>query len=602
MTLEVAMSENGRKTVEVPNVVTVRQLAELVHASPIEIIKQLMSNGVMANINQQLDFDTAAIVVAELGYEAKAQPLPEPEEKEEETQSPEWRRMIEAEAAENLADRPPVVTILGHVDHGKTSLLDVIRKTNVAAGEAGGITQHVAAYQVEHQNRRITFLDTPGHEAFTQMRMRGAQATDIAILVVAADDGVMPQTREAYAHAKAARVPIIVALNKIDKPNANPDRVKQQLAEVGLAPDEWGGKTIVVPVSAKNKTGIEDLLEAILLVADDTAIKANPKTAASGTVIEAELDRARGVIATLLVQNGTLRAGDILVAGTAHGKIRAMFNDKGAQVREAMPSSPVAVLGLSEVPVPGDLFRVVGSDREARSIVNERKATQKAAEAKPEAAMSLDQVFARFKAGEAKELALIVKADAQGSLEPIVSSLEKLASGDGPRVNILYAETGNVTENDVKLAAASSAIVIGFSVAVETAAQRLAEASGVSIRQYDVIYRITEDIDKALKGLLEPEYAPVVIGRAEVRAVFRIGRLGNVAGCIVRDGELRRNAKIRVIRGGKVEHDGEVASLKHEKEDVRDVQKGYECGVGLKDFESFKVGDILEAYVIERVN
>jgi len=459
----------------------------------------------MANINQQLDFDTAAIVIQELGFEAKpeAVPLTEEEKEDEKTQAPEWRRVIEAEAAENLSVRPPVVTILGHVDHGKTSLLDVIRKANVAAGEAGGITQHVAAYQVDHNKRKITFLDTPGHEAFTAMRMRGAQATDIAILVVAADDGVMPQTREAAAHAKAARVPIIVALNKIDKANANPDRVKQQLAEIGLPPDEWGGKTIVVPVSARQKTGIEDLLEAILLVADDTAIKANPEAEAAGTVIEAELDKSRGVIATLLVQNGTLKAGDILVAGAAYGKIKAMFNDQGKPIKAALPSMPVAVLGLSEVPVPGDLFRVVDTDREARVLVADRKLAAKAAESKPAQAVSLDDVFARYQAGQVKELALIIKADVQGSLEPLVSSLEKLAVDNGPRVNILYAETGNVTENDVMLATASNAIIIGFSVSVDGAAQRLAETSGVSIRQYDIIYRVTED-----------ELRRLVLGRA----------------------------------------------------------------------------------------
>ncbi len=597
------MSENGRKVVEVPATVTVRQLADLVKASPIDIIKQLMSNGVMANINQQLDFDTAAIVIQEMGYEAKPEAVPVAEEEKEDTSaSPEWRRVIEAEAAENLVTRPPVVTILGHVDHGKTSLLDAIRKANVAAGEAGGITQHVAAYQVVHHGRQITFLDTPGHEAFTAMRMRGAQATDIAILVVAADDGVMPQTREAYAHAKAARVPIIVALNKIDKPNANPDRVKQQLAEIGLAPDDWGGKTMVVPVSARLKTGIDDLLEAILLVADDTPIKSNPNSVAAGTVIEAELEKARGVIATLLVQNGTLHSGDILIAGMTSGKIRAMFDDHGKTIREAAPSTPVAVLGLSDVPVPGDLFRVVATDREARVIVGQRKMDQKAAEAKPSKTMSLDQVFAKFQAGEAKELSLIVKADVQGSLEPIVTQLEKLSTTDGPRVNVLYAETGNVTENDVMLASASNAIVIGFSVSVDPAAQRMAETNGVSIRQYDVIYRVTEDIEKALKGLLEPEYQQVLLGRAEVRAVFKIGKLGNIAGCIVRDGELRRNAKVHVVRQGKSEFEGEISSLKHEKEDVREVLKGFECGVGVKDFDAFKVGDVLEAYTTERVN
>ncbi|MBL8055514.1 MAG: translation initiation factor IF-2 [Anaerolineales bacterium] len=596
--------KNGQRVVELPGVVTVRQLATLTKSSPIDIIKQLMSNGVMANINQQLDFDTAALIAQELGYEARPETPAEEEAKPAEAETgPAWRRMIEAERPENLQLRPPVVTILGHVDHGKTSLLDVVRKTNVAAGEAGGITQHIGAYQVEHNGRKITFLDTPGHEAFTQMRMRGAQATDIAILVVAADDGVMPQTREAAAHAKAARVPIIVALNKIDKPNANPERVKTELAEIDLTPDDWGGKTMVVPVSAKQKLGIDDLLEAILLVADEqTTIHANPKGVAAGTVLEANLDKAKGVLATLLVQNGTLRGGDVLVAGSAYGKIRAMFSDKGKPIREAGPSAPVSILGLSDVPVPGDLFRVVDSEREARLIVAERKLAAK--EAKTEqvkAAPSLDQIFAKFQAGEAKELALIVKADAQGSLEPIVTSLNKLEVADGPKVNVLYAETGNVTENDVKLAAASSAVVIGFSVAAEGAAQRLAEASGVSIRQYDVIYRVVEDVERALKGMLEPEYKPVVIGRAEVKAVFRIPKIGNIAGCLVREGELRRNAKVRVVRQNKTEFDGEVGSLRREKEDVREVSKGMECGVGVKNFDSLKVGDILEFYVVQQV-
>ncbi len=597
------MSENGRKVVELPQVVTVRQLATLTKASPIDIIKQLMTNGVMANINQQLDFDTAALIAGELGFDAQPEAAPELEEqKEDANTAPEWRRMIEAEAAADLSLRPPIVTILGHVDHGKTSLLDLIRKTNVAAHEAGGITQHIGAYQVEHNGRRITFLDTPGHEAFTAMRARGAQATDIAILVVAADDGVMPQTREAAAHARAARVPIIVALNKIDKPNANPDRVKQQLAEIELTPDDWGGKTLVVPVSARQKVGIDDLLEAILLVADEqTNINANPKAVASGTVLEAELDKAKGVMATLLVQNGTLHAGDVLVAGTAHGKIRAMFNDHGQPIREAGPSAPVSLLGLSDVPSAGDLFRVVDSDREARAIVAQRKLARKEARTgQVAAAPSLDQIFAKYKAGEAKELNLIIKTDAQGSLEPIVNSLNKLSTNDGPKVKVLYAETGNITENDVMLATASSAIIIGFSVSADAAAQ-LAETSGISIRLYDVIYRIVEDVEKALKGLLEPEFKPVVVGRAEVRAVFKIPKIGNIAGCIIRDGEARRNAKVRVLRQNKVEFEGEVGSLRREKDDVREVSKGVECGVGVKNFDSLRQGDILEFYVIEQV-
>lgn len=602
------MSDNGLKTVELPNPVTVRQLANLTKASPIDIIKQLMSNGMMANINQQLDFDTAALIAQELGYEAKpevsAEVLEEEKKKEEaKTNGPAWRKLIEAEDAADLSVRPPVVTILGHVDHGKTSLLDVIRKADVAAHEAGGITQHIGAYQVEHNKRRITFLDTPGHEAFTAMRARGAQATDIAILVVAADDGVMPQTREAAAHARAAGVPIIVALNKVDKPNANPDRVKTQLAELELTPDEWGGKTMVVPVSAKQKMGIDDLLEAILLTADDlTNIKANPEATASGTVLEANLDKARGVIATLLVQNGTLHAGDVIVAGTAYGKIRAMFNDKGKPIKEAGPSAPVSLMGLSEVPVPGDLFSVAESDREARVVVAERKLAQKEAKQEQVKPVGLDQIFAKFKAGETKELVLIVKADVQGSLEPIVQSLKKLNTGEGPTVNILYAETGNVTENDVMLATASNAIVIGFSVAVDGAAARLAETNGISIRQYDIIYRVVEDIEKALKGLLGPEFKPVTIGRAEVRAVFKIPKMGHIAGCSVREGEIRRNAKVRVLRQNKIEYEGEVGSLKREKEDVREVQKGMECGVGIKDYDGVRQGDILEFFVIQQVN
>ncbi|HRE27098.1 MAG TPA: translation initiation factor IF-2, partial [Anaerolineales bacterium] len=421
--------------------------------------------------------------------------------------------------------------------------------------------------QVQREGRTITFLDTPGHEAFTAMRARGAQSTDIAILVVAADDGVMPQTREAAAHAKAAQVPILVALNKIDKPNANPERVKQQLAEIGLTPDDWGGNIMVVPVSAKQKTGIDDLLEAILLTADDLpTIKANPTASATGTVLEAELDKSRGVQATLLVQNGTLHAGDVIVAGTAFGKIRAMVNEKGKPIREAGPSTPVSVIGLNEVPVAGDPYIVVGTDREARTIVGERKLAVREAKSEAVKPTSLDQIFARFKAGEAKELVLIVKADVQGSLEPIVNSLNKLsAEGDGPKVNVLYAETGAITENDVNLAVASNAIILGFNVAPENAASRVADTQGISIRQYQVIYRLIEDVEKALKGLLGPEYKPMTIGKAEVRAVFKIPKIGLIAGCVLREGEARRNAKVRVHRGNKVEHEGEVGSLKREK-------------------------------------
>ncbi len=590
------MSDNGRKVIELPAAVTVRQLADLVKASPIDIIKGLMSNGVMATINQQIDYDTAAIVISEMGYEAQPEAVIEEETEKEQVSTAEWRKLIEHESEEDLILRPPVVTILGHVDHGKTSLLDAIRHTDVAAGEAGGITQHIGAYQIIRNQRSITFLDTPGHEAFTAMRARGAQATDIAVLVVAADDGVMPQTREAAAHAKAARVPIIVALNKIDKPNSSPERVKQQLTDIQLTPDEWGGNTMVVPVSAKKKEGIDDLLEAILLTADDLKMKANPKTAAAGTVVEAQLDKAKGVVATLLVQNGTLHTGDVIIAGMVSGRIRRMFNDHGGVVNEAPPSTPVSVLGLSDVPVAGDIFRVVETDREARTLVAERKLATKEAEAKPAQAMTLEQVFEKFKAGEMRELALVIKADVQGSLEPISNSLKKLSTDD-IKVNVLYGETGNITENDVMLATASKAIIVGFAVQADAAATRLAEKNGVSIRLYDVIYRLTEDVEKALKGMLEPEYEDVLIGKAEVRLVIRIPKIGNIAGSYVRDGELKRNATVKVMRGGQKLFEGKVSSLKHEKDDVREVKQGFECGIGVDGFESFRSGDVIEFYV-----
>ena len=593
------MGENGRtKTIELPSTITVRELATSIEASPIDVIKLLMANGVMANINQQIDFDTAAIIAAEMGYEAT---LETPQSKEEDQgEIPLWRQLIAGEDPKSLANRPPVVTILGHVDHGKTTLLDAIRHTEVAAGEAGGITQHIGAYQVEHNGRTITFLDTPGHAAFTAMRARGAQGADIVVLVVAADDGVMPQTKEAVAHAKAAHVPILVALNKIDRPNADQDRVRQQLAEIGLVPDDWDGDTIVVPLSAKRQQGIEDLLEAILLVADNTEIQANPDGRVIGTVIEAEVDRAKGVLATLLVQNGTLNVGDVVVVGTAYGRLRAMFDPKGHRVRKAAPSDPVAVMGLNDVPHAGDLFRVVESDREARTLVEERKLNKATLAASQKTTLSLEQLFDRFQAGEVRELRLVIKADVQGSLEPIVSSLQDMKTGD-ISINILHAETGNISESDVMLAAASHAIVIGFNVEADTAAQRLAETEGISIRRYNIIYRLTEDIEKALKGMLEPEIKETTIGRAEVRAIFRISKVGNIAGCRVLDGELRRNAHIRVVRHGQEVFKGDISSLKHLQDDVREVRAGFECGVGLKGFNDFQPGDILECYIVERV-
>ncbi len=485
------------KSIELPASIVIRDLAQKIEKSPIEIIKKLMANGVMATINQSVDFDTAAIVVAEYGFEA----VPEAREevkKNEEGEVPLWRRLIADEDASKLMARPPVVTILGHVDHGKTSLLDALRQTDVAGGEAGGITQHIGAYQVEKKGRTITFLDTPGHAAFTAMRARGAQGADIVILVIAADDGVMPQTREAIAHAKAARVPIIVALNKIDKPNSNPERVKQQLAELELVPDDWGGSTMVVPVSAKQKQGIDDLLEGILLVADNVDIRANPSGKVIGTVIEAEVEKTKGTIATLLVQNGTLQAGDIVVAGRAYGRLKAITDYKGKPVRNAGPSMPVAVMGLNEVPSAGDVFQVVGSEREARAIADQRVQAAKSQAQAPKK-VSLEDLFASVQAGEAKELQLILKTDVQGSLEPIMLELEKLGQGE-IGVKVLYAETGNIGENDVMLASASKAIIVGFNVQADVAARRLAEAEGVSIRLYDIIYRMSEDIEKALRG------------------------------------------------------------------------------------------------------
>jgi len=594
------MSDNGRntKTIELPPTITVRDLAAATQSSPIDIIKSLMANGVMANINQQIDFDTAAIVAAELGYEAN---LEAPEETEEDQgEIPLWRRMIANENPADLTTRPPVVTILGHVDHGKTTLLDAIRNTQVAQGEAGGITQHIGAYQVDLKGQTITFLDTPGHAAFTAMRARGAQGADIVVLVVAADDGVMPQTREAIAHAKAAKVPIIVAMNKVDKPNADRDRVRQQLAEVGLVPDDWDGDTIVVPISAKRQTGIEDLLEAILLVADSLNIQANAKGEVIGTVIEAEVDRARGVLTTLLIQNGTLKVGDTVVAGRAYGRLRAMFDYRGRKLHKAGPSTPISVMGLNEVPSAGDLFRVAASDREAREIVFERAQEAHQAAAAQKSAVTLEQLFDRFQAGEVRELRLIVKADVQGSLEPIVSELNEMSRGD-IKINILHAETGNIGENDVMLASASHAIVIGFNVQPDSAARRLAESEGVSIRIYDIIYRLTEDIEKALKGMLEPEEKETVIGHADVRAVFRITKIGNIAGCRVSDGEIRRSGRIRVIRNGQAVHEGSISSLKHLQEDVREVRTGFECGIGIRNFDDIQVGDRLECFIVEKV-
>lgn len=599
------MSENGQemKTIELPVSITVRELAKTLEASPIEVIKTLMANGMMANINQEIDFDTAAIVSAEMGYEAVPIQIAE-EEAAEEVEVPLWRKKLEEEDSQQLELRPPVVAILGHVDHGKTTLLDAIRDTSVAAGEAGGITQHIGAYQIQHKGKIITFLDTPGHAAFTAMRARGAQGADIVILVVAADDGVMPQTEEAIAHTRAAQVAMIVALNKIDKDNAAPDRVKQQLADMDIVPDDWEGETIFVPISAVEKTGLDDLMEAILLVADDLDIRANPHGEIFGTVIEAELTKGRGVMATLLVQNGTLKVGDTVLAGTSCGRIKAMFDYTGSKIDEAGPSVPVSVMGLSDVPKAGELFSVVPNEKTGREIVEQRllQAEQKSAEA--ESAANLEQLFARVQAGEEDELRLIIKADVQGSLEPIISSVKDLKSGGEQDigVKVIHAGTGAITNDDVMLASATKSIIIGFNVSPENSAKRLADTEGISIRKYNIIYHLIEDIEKALKGMLEPVEKKILVGRAQVLAVFPSGKYDQVAGCRVESGEIRRNAKIRVLRDGKIAFEGGIASLKRHQDDVTEVREGFECGVGLKGFSDFQEGDILESYVIEMVS
>jgi len=591
------VSDNDKNKIILPYSINVRDLAEKLDASPIKVIKTLMANGVMASINQTVDFDTAAVVASELGFEPELEQLEE-EKPEEKGEVPLWRQVIADEDEDALEVRPPVVTMLGHVDHGKTTLLDAIRQTNVAGGEEGGITQHIGAYQVEHKNRKITFLDTPGHAAFTSMRARGAQGADIVVLVVAADDGVMPQTREAASHAKAARVPIVVALNKMDLPSANPELVKRQLSEIDLVPDEWDGDTIIVPVSAKEKEGLDDLMEAILLVADNQTIQANPDGEVMGTVVEAELDKFRGTMATLLLQNGTINIGDTIIAGKSHGRIKAMFDYRGNLIEQAGPSTPIVVMGLNDVPRAGEIFRVVESEKEARVIVEDM---ENAAESEQKVQRAtLEDLFERLQAGEEQELRLIVKADVQGSLEPIVNSIEELGEKQSDvAINVLHQETGNITENDVMLAAASDAIIVGFAVEADSAAERLAETEKVSIRLYTIIYRLTEDIEKALKGMLAPEMVERTIGRARVLATFSVSKYNVAAGCRVIDGEIRRNGSIRVIRDGKVIFDGNIGSLKRGKEDVREVREGFECGVTLKQFHEFEEGDVLECYVTE---
>ncbi|MCL4534149.1 MAG: translation initiation factor IF-2 [Bacteroidetes bacterium] len=561
----------------------VGELAEKLGVGVPTVIKELMKSGVMATVNQTIDYDTAAVVASDLGFEP-----------EEEVRAV-AEAVTEAEATGPLTARPPVVTIMGHVDHGKTSLLDAIRKTNVTEREAGGITQHIGAYQVEIHNQRITFLDTPGHEAFTAMRARGAQVTDIAVLVVAADDGVMPQTLEAIAHARAANVPIIVAINKIDRPDANPDRVKQQLADAGLIVEEWGGDVIAVPVSAKTKVGIETLLEMVLLVAEIAELKADASGRARGVVIEAQLDKTRGPLATVLVQKGTLKVGDNLVAGLVQGKVRAMFNDRGRPLRRVEPATPAVVLGLDGVPQAGDIFEVVADDRAARSLAAERSRESREGAAGPARTVTLDEIFEQMQAGQVKELNIVLKTDVQGSLEPIATSLERL-SRDEVKINIIHQGTGNITESDVLLAQASKGIIVGFNVRVEPGAKRAAEAAKVDIRLYEVIYNLVEEVEKALTGMLEPKYVEVLQGRAEVRQTFRTGRGDAAAGCMVTDGVITRGAQGRVLRGQQKVGEGRIISLRRFKDDVREVAAGYECGIVVEGLREYQVGDVIEAY------
>jgi len=574
---------------------SVKDFAEKAGISPSNVIRELLQNGIIASINQTIDYETAAIVAVDLGIEVKEMTFDEDAIQAEE----------EADRPEDLVPRPPVVTVMGHVDHGKTSLLDAIRKTRVTAGEAGGITQHIGAYQVEAQGHPVTFLDTPGHEAFTAMRARGAKVTDIAILVVAADDGVMPQTREAVDHAKAAGVPIIVAINKVDRPDANPDRVKQQLTEVGLVVEDFGGDVVSVPVSARTGDGIENLLEMILFVAEMGDYKANPNRAATGSVIEAKLDKARGSVATVLVDNGTLNVGDVIVAGGYSGRIKALFNDKGKRIRHAEPAMPAEVLGLDGVPEAGSRFMIAADEKTGRAM---SQAGRRAADAQSSAGAreaTLESIMEGIRAGTLKDVNLIVKADVRGSLEAITSSIQTIAEQEQLqreiRTKIIHGEIGNVTESDVMLAVASKALVIAFNIRVEPGARRAADAQGVDIRSYDVIYHLTEDIEKLLSGMLEPEYHEVVQGDAEVRQIFKVGRTRQIAGCYVTSGAIPRNAQVRVRRGNQQLFEGRIENLRRFKDDVREVQTGYECGISLNGFNEFQEGDVIQAYTTEAV-
>lgn len=598
------------KVILVPDFLTVRELAELIDSSPIDVMKALISNGIMASINQQIDFDTAAIVVEELGFSAQsasAVAAAHEEEKRAEQREEKWSAMYVGEAPADLTRRPPIITILGHVDHGKTTLLDTIRKTAVVDGEAGGITQHIGAYQAQHGGRTLTFLDTPGHEAFTAMRARGAHGADIAILVVAADDGVMPTTREALDHARAANVPLVVAITKVDRNNANPELVKRQLADLELVPDDWDGSTIMVPVDSLAGDGVEDLLEALVLVSDENEIVANPGGMLRGSVIEAEVDKSRGTMATLLVMNGTMKRGDAIVAGTSYGRVKAMFDSAGDAVKRALPSMPVAVLGLDSPPAPGVMFELTADEKTARVIAEDRRDEERAREfgGQLPPSLTLEDFLQQFQTGAAKELAIILKADVQGSIQPITDELVNITerNEEGIAVRVLRQEVGRITESDVMLASASNAIIFGFNVGADNAAQSSADAQGVEIRRYNIIYKLFEDIELALHGMLEPKFVNRVIGESEVLQTFKIPRGGVIAGSVIRRGEARRNAKARLKRGGAVIHDNvSVASLKRFQDDVREVRTGFECGIGLDGISDFEEGDVIEFFVRERVS
>ena len=590
--LQLEIAKKQQLKVEIPDEISVGELASRMKKTASEVIKQLFKMGVFASVSDVIDYDTAALVAMELGCKVEKEVIVTVEE-----------RLIDdhEDKPEDLLPRAPVVVVMGHVDHGKTSLLDYIRHANVVSGEAGGITQHIGAYTVEINGSPITFLDTPGHEAFTSMRARGAMVTDIAILVVAADDGIMPQTIESINHAKAANIPVVVAINKMDTVGANPDRIKQQLTEYDLVPEEWGGDTIVCPISAKTGMGIDNLLENLVVLAEVQELKANPNRAAKGTVIEARLDKGRGPIMTVLVQNGTLKAGDIIIAGTAVGRVRTMINDKGQRVTEAGPSTPVEISGLSEVPSAGDVFNAVADERMARELAEERRVQQMNNSMGGTKKVSLEDIFSQIKSGEMKTLNIIVKADVQGSAEAVKSSLEKI-SNDEVRVKVIHSAVGAINESDVMLAATSGAIIVGFNVRPDNAARDSAARSNVDMRMYRVIYDCINEIEAAMKGMLAPQFKEVIIGHAEVRETYKVSKVGTVCGCYCTDGKIQRGCEVRVLRDNIVIHEGELASLRRFKDDVKEVASGYECGMQVEKFNDIKIGDVIECFVMEQIN